>query len=68
MICEACVYLEIFGKKGQDKFFNTCGLLDIWNLEEGTECEYFKDAELAQHSWEIMRAASTAYPAGDYTQ
>jgi len=41
MICNTCVNLEIFDQKGKDEFFNKCVLLDIWNLEEGEECEYF---------------------------
>lgn len=44
MICDTCIFLEIFGKKGVNEFWNKCALLDIWNLEEGDECEYCQPA------------------------
>jgi len=41
MICEKCVNLEVFGRKGTDEWFYRCALLDIWNMEEGSECDFF---------------------------
>ena len=50
-------------KAGQDEFFNKCVLLDVWNLEEGEVCEYYKNAKLARNAWGIMQAAAATYPA-----
>lgn len=41
MICEKCVNFEVFGKRGTDEWFDRCVLLDIWNMEEGDQCEFF---------------------------
>ena len=42
MICNDCIHLETFGEKSKNEFWNKCALLDIPNLEEGEECEYFE--------------------------
>jgi len=43
IICDKCVFLEEFGDKEKDEFFNKCALLDIFNIEECIQCDSFKE-------------------------
>lgn len=59
-ICDNCLMFEQFAPETEE-FFNKCGLLDIWNIEECDSCEHHKPKYKPKPATAVMIDTPTKY-------